>query len=198
MQIGPDAEWAGRPAEVEMRNCLVIFALVVCTLLPVSLAAQESLTPANLPDFIAAYDKNFEPIETLYSELINEQLPLRDEQGQPLGRRPLEDRRQALSDLREVADQFARSPQDLVLSARLVLRTESLADDLFDLSQIAYDNDREELARRLADLQTTMDHDREALASYLLDLAGQNQERLKELEKENAELQAKLKTVERK
>ncbi len=181
-----------------MRNCLVTFAFVACALLPASLPAQERLTPANLPDFIAAYDKNFEPIETLYSELISEQLPLRDDQGQPLGRRPLEDRRQALSDLREVADQLAHSPQDLALTARLVLRTESLDDDLFDLSQIAYDNDREELARRLADLQTAMDHNKEVLASYLLDLAGQNQERLIELEKENAELQAKLKTAERK
>ncbi len=181
-----------------MRNWLATLAMLACALLPASLPAQEKVTPETLPDFIAAYKKNFDPIETLYTTLIEEQLPLRDDQGQPLGRRPLEDRRQALSDLREAADQLARSPRDLVLAAKLVLHTESLADDLFDLSQIAYDNDREELARRLSDLQATMDQDKETLASYLLDVAAQTQERLQELEKENAELQARLKAAEKK
>ncbi len=181
-----------------MRHALLTLAVAACTLLPTGLAAQEKLTPEGLPQFLAAYDQNFDPIEALYTELIEGQLPLRDDQGQPLGRRPLEDRRQGLTDLREAARQLSRSPKDLVLTAKLVLRTESLADDLFDLSQIAYDNDREEQGRRLADLQATMDQNKEALASYLLDLAGQQHERIQELEKENAELQAKLKAAEKK
>ncbi len=181
-----------------MRHLLATFAIAACALLPTASAAQEKLTPASLPEFLAAYDKSFEPIEAIYTELIEEQLPLRDEEGQPLGRRPLEDRRQALADVRELARQLGRAPQDLVLTARLVLRTESLADDLFDLAQIAYDNDREEQARRLSDLQVAMDRNKEALAGYLLDVAGQLQVRLQELEKANAELQARLKAAEEK
>ncbi len=181
-----------------MQHALISLAVAACTLLPTGLAAKEKLTPESLPEFLIAYDRNIDPIETLYGELIESQLPLRDEQGQPLGRRPLEDRRQRLSDLREAARQLRRAPQDLVLTAKLALGTESLADDLFDLSQIAYDNGREEQGRRLADLQVAMDQNKEALASYLLDLAGQMQERIQELEKENAELQAKLKAAEKK
>ncbi len=181
-----------------MRHALVSFAVAAYTLLPMASAAQEKLTPESLPQFLAAYEQNFDAIEALYTELIESQLPLRDEKGQPLGRRPLEDRRQGLSDLREAARQLRRTPQDLVLTAKLVLRTESLADDLFDLSQIAYDNGREEQGRRLADLQSAIGQDKEALASYLLDLAGQLGERLQELEKENAELRGKLKEAEKK
>ncbi len=181
-----------------MRHVLVSLVVAACLLLPAGLAAQERLTPESLPKFLAAYDRNFEPIVTLYTELIEEQLPLRDERGEPLGRRPLEDRRAGLSETREAARQLGRTPQDLVLTTRLVLRTESLADDLFDLSQIAYDNDREEQGRRLSDLQATMDQNKEALASYLLDLAGQQHARIQELEKANAELQARLKEAEKK
>ncbi len=180
-----------------MRHALVFLAVAACALLPPASAAQERLTPESLPRFLATYEQNLDPIEALYTELIESELPLRDEGGQPLGRRPLEDRRQGLSDLREAARQLRRTPQDLVLTAKLVLRTESLADDLFDLCQIAYDNGREEQGRRLADLQAAIDQNKEALASYLLDLAGQQHLRIQELEKENAELQAKLKAAEK-
>lgn len=155
--------------------------------------ADEKLTPSNLPEFLAHYDSNFGPLDAAYGELDNEQLPLRDEEGRPVGRRPMEDRRQALMELRKIARQLAAEPQDLVLAATLVLRTENLADDLFDLSQVAFDNDREELGRRLSDLQITMDQNQELLASYLLTLAAEKQDRIRQLEKEKAELEEKLK-----
>jgi hypothetical protein len=155
--------------------------------------AEEKLTPSNLPDFLARYDSNFGPLDAAYGELANEQLPLRDEEGRAVGRRPIEDRRQALTDLRKTARQLAAEPQDLVLTATLVFGTENLADDLFDLSQIAFDNDREELGRQLSDLQVTMDHNKGLLASYLLALAGEKQDRIRQLEKEKAELEQKLK-----
>lgn len=155
--------------------------------------ADEKLTPSNLPDFLARYESNFAPLDAAYGELANEQLPLRDEEGRPVGRRPIEDRRQALADLRKTARQLAADPQDLVLAATLALRTENLADDLFDLSQIALDNDREDLGKRLSDLQITMDENQRLLASYLLTLAAGTQDRIHQLEKEKADLEQKLK-----
>lgn len=175
-----------------MPRVVLFLALVAWALVPGTLSAQEKLTSANLPEFLARYDQNFDPLHAAYDELLNENLPLRNEEGQPLVRRPIEDRRRALADLREIARQLAAQPQDVVRTAKIVFRTESLADDLFDLSQIAYDNDREELGKRLADLQTTMDHNKELLADYLLTLAAQMQERVGQLEKEKVELERKL------
>jgi tryptophanyl-tRNA synthetase len=88
---------------------------------------------------------------------------------------------------------LAAHPKDLVLTATLVLQTENLADDLYDLSQIAYDNDKEELGNHLTDLQTSMDHNKDALANYLLSLAEEVQNRVEELEKDKADLEQKLK-----
>jgi hypothetical protein len=167
------------------------------TLLPGTLFAQEKLTSAELPAFLKGYDSNFSLVDEIYRELAEDELPLRDEAGKPLGRRPIEDRRQALSDLRQNVLRLAADSQDLVLTATLVLKTEALADDLFDLSQIAYDNGREELAKRLGDLQITMDHNKEVLAGYLLTLAAEKQERIVQLEKEKAELERKIKEAEK-
>ena len=62
----------------------------------------------------------------------------------------------------------------------------------FDLSQAAYDDDREELAKRLHDLETVIGRHRAWTESYLLSLAADRQARLEKLEKENAELRKKL------
>jgi hypothetical protein len=155
--------------------------------------AQQKLDATNLSDFLAKYDTNFGPLEAVYKELTNEDLPLRDEAGQPLARRPIEDRLAALTTLRQTARQFAAKPEDLVLATTIVIQTESLADDLFDLSQVAYDNDREELGNRLSTLEITMEQNKQLLADYLLSLAAQKQDRLQQLEKEVDELHRKLK-----
>lgn len=178
-----------------MQTAFLPIVLGVLALFPGTLSAEEQLTPANLPGFLARYDANFRPLDAVYDELVNEKLPLRDEEGQPLGRRPIEDRRRALSNLREAARELAAHPQDLVLTAKLVFGTENLADDLFDLSQIAYDNDREELGKRLSDLQITMDRNKESLANYLLDLAAEKQDRIEQLEKEKTLLEHQLKSA---
>jgi len=180
-----------------MPRGLLFLTLVAWALVPGTLSAQETLTPSNLPEFLARYDQTFDPLDAAYDELINENLPLRNEEGQPLVRRPIEDRRRALADLREIARQLAAQPQDVVLTTKLVFRTESLADDLFDLSQMAFDNDREELGKRLADLQATMDHNKELLAAYLLTRAAQMQERIGQLEREKVELERKLREAQR-
>ena len=172
-------------------------ALLALAWIPGPLFAQEKLSPSNLPQFLKLYDTNFPLLDQVYRELTDEALPLRDTAGQPLERRRIQDRRQALNDLRQNALRLAISPQDLVAAATLVLKTEELADDLFDLSQIAYDNDREELGKRLSDLQITMANNKDTLAAYLLALAAQKQERINQLEKEKAELERKLKGPER-
>lgn len=190
-----------RPGRREYQECTVRALMpAIClglTLLPGTLFAQQKLTSAQLPEFLKSYGTNFSLLDETYRELAEDELPLRDEAGKPLGRRPIEDRRQALSDLRQNVLRLAADPQDLVLTATLVFKTEALADDLFDLSQIAYDNGREELGKRLGDLQITMDHNKEMLAGYLLALAADKQERIVQLEKEKSELERKIREAEK-
>ena len=176
-----------------MKSPPILLCLVSIALFPSSLLPQQKLTAANLPDFLARYDTNFGPLDAVFKDLTNENLPLTDETGQPMARRPLADRQQSLTNLRQMARQLAEKPEDLVLATTLVIRTESLADDLFDLSQVAYDNDREELGNRLNTLQITMEDNKGLLAEYLLALAAEKQDRLEQLEKEVEDLHQKLK-----
>jgi len=176
-----------------MKRALMPLFLASIAVFPATLFSQQKLTATNLPDFLARYDTNFGPLEGVFNDLKNENLPLTDETGQPLARRPLADRLVAITNLRQTARQLAAKPDDLVLATTVVIRTEILADDLFDLSQVAYDNDREDLGSRLSTLQTTMEENKELLADYLLALAAEKQNRLQQLEKEVEELQQKLK-----
>jgi len=176
-----------------MRKALLLLAFLVWILSPARLPAQEALTGANLPGFLERFDLNFSFVEEAYRDLANEKLPLRDTQGQPLSRRPIEERSRLISGLRQTSREAAGNPQGLVVVAKLVLQTAELASDLFDLAQIAYDNDREDLGARLAVAQTTMEQNKALLASYLLSLAAEKEERLRKLEKENADLQLRLK-----
>lgn len=158
------------------------------------LSAQQAktLTSSTFPDILKDYERKLDQVDQAYGELTNEGLPLRDKAGQPLGRRHIEDRRQTLVELRKTVRQLAASPQDLVLATTLLMQSEALVDDLFDLSEIAYDNDREELGKRFSDLEATMDRSRDEIESYVLSLARTKEQRLQELEKENKALQQKL------
>jgi hypothetical protein len=176
-----------------MKGALILFFMASIAIFPTTLLPQQKLTATNLPEFLARYDTNFGPLEAVFKDLTNENLPLTDDAGQPLARRPLPDRLLEVSNLRQTARQLALKPEDLVLAATLVIRTESLADDLFDLSQVAFDNESEELGNRLSTLQITMEENKEMLADYLLALAAQKQNRLQQLEKEVDELHRKLK-----
>jgi hypothetical protein len=176
-----------------MKKALIPLFMASIAIFPTTLLPQQKLTATNLPDFLARYDTNFGPLEVVFKDLANENLPLTDELGQPLARRPFANRLLAVTNLRQTARQFAANPEDLVLACTVVIRTESLADDLFDLSQVAYDNDREELGSRLSTLQITMEGNQELLADYLLALAAEKQNRLQQVEKEVDELHQKLK-----
>jgi uncharacterized coiled-coil protein SlyX len=180
-------------SEVNMKRALIPLFVASLAIFPTTLLPQQKLTVTNLPDFLARYDTNFGALEVVYKDLANENLSLTDETGQPLARRPFADRLLAVTNLRLTARQLAAKPEDLVLACTVVIRTEILADDLFDLSQVAYDNDREELGSRLSTLHITMHENKDLLADYLLALAAEKQNRLQQLEKEVDELHQKLK-----
>ncbi len=171
-----------------------LFVVAAVFSLPWGLSAQgDNLTASNLSEFLMRFEESLSRADQAYEELTSENLPLLDEAGQPLSRRHIDDRRQTLANLGQTARQFAANPQDLVLTTTLLIQTEVLADDFFDLSQIAYDNDREELAKHLTDLETSMAHNKDLLETYTLSLSATKQDRIQELEKENRDLQQKLK-----
>ncbi len=68
--------------------------------------------------------------------------------------------------------------------------TERLADDVYDVSQIAYDNDREEMGKQLTDLLSTLDRDQDQIEAYAVKLAAAEQHRIQSLEQENRHLKA--------
>jgi len=161
-----------------------------------ALRAQTSpkpLTADTLPRYLTNYERNLIPLEGAYGQMENDPMPLYDQQGQPLGHRPLEDRRQLLANLRETLHKLSAKPGDLRLALRLFFQTDDLTDDLYELSQFAYDNDREELGKQLSDIMNTLDRDRAVLENYALGLAEESEARLEELEKRNQELEAKAK-----
>jgi hypothetical protein len=171
---------------------ILLLLLVGVAFAPAAGAQDETLTEAGLPDFLSRYEQTISSVDKTYEDLASENLPLRDDAGQPLGRRHIENRRQTVVDLRQTIHQLSYKPEDLVLTATLLVQTEALADDLFDLSQIAYDNDREELGKRLSDLATAVSHDSDLIQSYMLKLAAEKQEQIKELEKKNQKLEQQL------
>jgi hypothetical protein len=154
--------------------------------------AQAPLTSSDLPRFLTGYEQSLEPIDAAYSDLMNQPWPIRDDSGKRVGRREIKDRRKIVADLRKNAKELAASPDDLLLALSLFDRTEKLGDDLYDLSQIAYDNDMEEPAMRLTQLLATVDHNQDIIADYVFSLANQKQKQLLELRKENQEMRQKL------
>ncbi len=175
------------------RAWLAPFLAASCALASRLDAQNAKLTASSLPEFLARYEQSLGPVDSAFADLANENLPLLDESGKPLGRRNIRDRRKTVADLRDTVKRLAASPQDLVLTMTLFNRTETLADDLYNLSQIAYDNDREELGNHLTDLLATVDQNQDLIESYALSVATEKQKRILELEKENRDLQEKLK-----
>jgi hypothetical protein len=158
--------------------------------------AQAPLTSSDLPRFLTGYEQNLEPIDAAYSDLMNQPWPMRDDSGRRVGRREIKDRRKIVADLRETAKELAASPDDLLLALTLFDQTEKLGDDLYDLSQIAYDNDMEEPAMRLTELLGTVDHNQDLIAGYVFNLTKQKQKQLLQLRRENQEMRQKLQGAE--
>ena len=95
--------------------------------------------------------------------------------------------------MRDTLDKLRAEPRNLTLATKLFIQSESLTDDLYDLAQIAYDNDREELGRQLSDLVARLDAEGDSIESYALALAQEKEDRIKQLEAENANLRQQLK-----
>jgi hypothetical protein len=169
-----------------------LLPLALPLLLVSPLLARPPKEIKNLAEFVARYEDGVGWVEKTYAEFAADPLPLRDDWGQSRTRRTVEDRRLFLVGLRQVLSEFADSPHDLAPGIRLLLRGEALADDLFDLSQIAYDHEREEMARRLREVQQMVDHHNTLLESHIFACALKNQIRLAELEKENGDLRRAL------
>jgi len=176
-----------------MRKALLVLFLILFLHSRANLAGQERALPAPyLPEFLARHEHSLLLVDEIYAELAKERLPLRDDAGHSATRRPIEDRHQALEEVRNTVQQLRENPEDLVLATRLFFRTEILVDNLFDLSQVAQENDRDEVARQLAQLTRVLEHHTRLIESYTLGLAAEKQARLRELEKENQALRQKL------
>jgi hypothetical protein len=143
----------------------------------------QKLTGSNLPEFLVRFRRDVKQANLDLSHLSDAKLPLLDESGHPLGRRRITDRQQTLIDLESTLKDFKRRPRDLVVTMTLSDQTEELADEVYDLSQIAYDNDREELAMEFTDLLKELNDDADLLQAYSLDLAAQKERQLRRLQK---------------
>ncbi len=176
-----------------MRKALLIISGFLLCFVPVWDARGETLSAQKMPEFLARYPKLLEPLDAAYDGLESENLPLLDDSGQPVGRHPIENRREALAELRDTLKKLRAEPRDLSLVTKFFIQSESLTDDLYDLSQIAYDNDREELGRQLSDLVARLDAEGDSIESYALALAQEKEDRIKQLEAENANLRQQLK-----
>jgi len=101
-----------------------------------------------------------------------------------------------VADLRKTAKELAARPDDLVLALTLFDQTEKLGDNLYDLSQIAYDNDLEEPATRLTEFLVTVDHNQDLIEGYVFHLAKEKQKEVQQLHREDQEMRQKLQGAE--
>ncbi len=185
-------------AQTAFKECVMRLSFLFLTALVLSLSpaldAQESnSTAADVSGVTARYEESLKPLDAIFEDLGNENLPLKDESGEPIGHRPIENRKQALEDLRQTLEKLRMNPESLKWATTFLIQSESLSDDLYDLSQIAYDNDREELGRRLSEVVGELDAQTDAIENLVFALAGAKEKRIRQLEDENANLHQQLK-----
>lgn len=166
---------------------LLLF-IILCTAGPASQtgAAQtgiDKLTPSNLPSFLKTFHDDVEQVNEAFEHLSHTSKPMFDAKEETLGRRKIKDRQQTVADLKNTLDDFERRPDNLVVTMTLSAQTEELADELYDLTEIAYDNDQEETALDLTRLLGDFNNDAGLIQAYALNLASQKEERLRKLEK---------------
>ncbi len=168
-------------------------SLILCLTFPWGLTAQEkNLTTGALPELLARYEDSLRLLERAYEEPAIGSMPREDEFGHVLIRRQIQDRQRALADLSESIRQLRTNPRDLVAAIQLLVHSELIVDDLFDLSRIAYDNDNDELGRRLSDVMRITDRHGGLIESYVQNLAAETRERIRMLEVENEQLRQRL------
>ncbi|MGH9400735.1 MAG: hypothetical protein ACRD2P_01355 [Terriglobia bacterium] len=148
-------------------------------------ASIEQLTASNLPPFLKTFGEDVNQVNDAFERMSKMKLPLFDEKGQALGRRKIKDRQQTVIDLKKTLQDFQQRPENLVVTMTLSAQTEELADEIYDLTEIAYDNDQEEMAMQLTHLLGNFNDDSSLIQAYALDLATQKENRLSQLEKKH-------------
>ena len=99
--------------------CFVLLLLAVMSV-PAGLRAQDPKPPAReAPAFVAGLEEALKTADEACTDMANNHLPLRDEQGRPLGPRTLEGFRPSVDDVRHLNQQLAASPADFVLATDL-------------------------------------------------------------------------------
>jgi hypothetical protein len=176
-----------------MRHAGFVCVLLATMSVPAGICAQDAKPPAReAPAFVARLEEALKTAEEVCVEMANNHLPLRDEQGRPIDPQTFEGFRPSVDSVRRLNQQLAASPADFVVATNLFLETGGLANALFDFSQTAYDNDREELGRRLVEISAALERRQQDIKTYTLDLATRLQQRVRKLEEENQNLQRKL------
>lgn len=167
-----------------MRRALLLFA--AWGLAAAALPAEDlAWSREDRMEFLSRHLDAIDPIERVYEEADAARLPVRDEFGRSLRRRGAQDPRHPVEQLRDALERLQSQPDDLALATRMLVATDALLDDLFDLSNAAYENDQEDLARRLDDFTRVIERHWAEVEDYVLYLAGEKQQRLQELEREN-------------
>jgi hypothetical protein len=179
--------------EHAMRTTILLLAAIALGSSPAWSAQDNNSTVAQVPDLASHYEEILGPLDSVLEDLENENLPLTNESGEPVGHRPIENRRKALEDLRQTLEKLRGEPASLKGAVTLLVQSESLSDELYDLAQVAYDNDREELGKRISEVVNSLDAEQEAVESLTLALADEKEDRIKKLEVENESLRQKLK-----
>lgn len=181
-----------------MRTLVLFLAAVVVVCPPRASAQEDNSTAESVTAQLERYEKTLEPLDAVMEDLEGENLPMTNESGEPLGHRPIENRRQALAELRQTIAQLRGQPDDLKGVVTLLVQSEALSDELFELVQVAYDNDREELGRRISDVVAAIDAQQESVQALVMTLADEKETRIKKLEAENETLRKELKQAKEK
>ncbi len=176
-----------------MRQLLLFLSAAAVCLCPAWGAQESASEEPDVTGVTARYEESLKPLDAIFEDLENENLPLKDESGEAIGHRPLENRRQALEELRQTLEKLRMDPTSLKWAMTLLIQSESLSDDLYDLAQIAYDNDREELGKRLSEVVGALDAHQDSIEALALSLADAKEIRIRKLEDENASLRQQLK-----
>jgi predicted ribosome quality control (RQC) complex YloA/Tae2 family protein len=176
-----------------MRKSFLLLAAVVLVCSPRLMAQEDNLTAESVTAQLDRYEATLQPLDSLLDDLESENLQMNNDSGAPQEHRPIQNRRQALQELRQTIQTLRAQPEDLKGVVTLLVQSEALSDELFDLVQVAYDNDREELGRRISEVVTAIDAQQESVQALTMALADQKEARIKKLEEENETLRKQLK-----
>lgn len=176
-----------------MRKSVLLLAAVAVVCSPRLSAQEDNPTAESVTAQVERYEKTLEPLDSVLDDLESENLQMNNDSGGQQEHRPIQNRRQALAELRQTIAQLRGQPEDLKGVVTLLVQSEALSDELFELVQVAYDNDREELGRRISDVVTAIDAQQESVQALVMTVADVKEARIKKLEAENAELREQLK-----